>query len=200
MAGLLLSLCFCKPHLMWAYPLLFLVQRRWKAAGALLICGTALALLSFLPVGWPGLREYFALMQDPTTDIAPDLMGNIRAIALRFGTPGGVIAAVAAIASLAIALSKGTWYGRVTSASLAPLLLSPHTYWQDYSLIALPIAMTPNPAAQLLLLAPWQFFYTGIDELPMVFITLSWLVLVAVLPLLHKPQNAGRISVRPPPS
>ena len=194
MAGLLLSLCSCKPHLMWAYPLLFVVQRRWKAAGALFICGTALALLSFLPVGWPGLREYIVLMQDPTTDIAPGLMGNIRAVALHFGTPAGVIAAVAVVLCLGIALWKGTWYGKVTSTSLAPLLLSPHTYWQDYSLIALPIAMTSNPAAQLLLLVPWQFFYPGIDELPMVFICLSWLVIVAVAAATRQAQKIEPIS------
>lgn len=189
LAGLLMALCFCKPHLMWAYPLVWVVQRRWRAAGAFLAAGTALALLSFLAVGWPGFREWIALLRAPTTDIAPDLMGNIRAVALHFGTPAGLIAGAVVIACLGLGLWKGSCYRRIASASLAPILLSPHTYWQDYSLVAMPIAMTPNPAAQMLLLVPWQFFYTRVDELPMVFIALGWLVIIAAIPLRHKTKT-----------
>jgi hypothetical protein len=191
--------CF-KPHLMWAYPLVFVVQRQWRAAGAFLAGGSALALLSFLPVGWSGFKEWIALVQDPSTDIAPGIMGNIRTVALHFGTLAGVIAGTAVVACLGLALWKGSCYRRITAASLAPILLSPHTYWQDYSLIAMPIAMTPNPAAQLLLLAPWQFFYTRVDELPMVFVALGWLAIVAAVPLRNKPPEIGLTFVGTPPS
>jgi hypothetical protein len=64
----------------------------------------------------------------------------------------------------------------------------------------MPIAMTPNPAAQLLLLAPWQFFYTRVDELPMVFVALGWLAIVAAVPLRNKPPEIGLTFVGTPPS
>jgi hypothetical protein len=190
-AGLLMAFCCCKPHLIWAYPLVFVVQRRWRAAGTFLIGATALALLSFLPVGWSGFQRWIDLVQDPSYDILPDRMGNIRALALHFGTSAGVIAGVVVIACLGLVLWKGTCYRRFTGASLAPILVSPHTYWQDYSVIAIPIAMTPNLGGQLLLLAPWQFFYTRVDELPMVFVAIGWLVIVAVAALQQKRQPSA---------
>ncbi len=181
MAGFLLALSFFKPHLTWAYPFLFLLERRWKAAWSFLISGLVLILISFIPVGLAGVGKFIDLVQDPSSDIQPEIMGNVRAIGLHFGTAAGIVTAVLALACLAITFWKGNYYERVTAACLAPVLLSPHTYWQDYAMAAIPLALTPVPAVQLFLLVPWQFFYSPLDELPMICIALTWLVVVAAL-------------------
>jgi hypothetical protein len=75
-----------------------------------------------------------------------------------------------------MALRHGSFSDKISASLLAALLISPHTYWQDYSLTAVIAMLGINPAARVVLLFPWPYLYSRKDELPMIFIALSYLI------------------------
>jgi hypothetical protein len=198
LAGVLLALGCYEPPLVWAmkfshsFKVMTLAVASLLATAAFAGGAAVLLAISLAAVGPSGLRKWLVLVQEPSSDIRPDIMGNLRALALHFGPAIGFAAAIVVAVALAAALWKGDLYRRVTCAVLAPILLAPHSYWQDYALAAIPAVMTPGLAWRLLLLAPWQFFYTPLDELPMVAVSLAWLIAVTV------PRSAGKRPARSP--
>ena len=105
-------------------------------------------------------------------------MGNIRALDIHFGLAFAGIALLLTVVSFCIVLRRGSFSDRLSAALLAGLLISPHTYWQDYSLAAIIAMLTPNPAVQAVLLLPWPYLYPRKDELPMIFISLTYLIVL----------------------
>jgi hypothetical protein len=68
----------------------------------------------------------------------------------------------------------------MSASLLAALLISPHTYWQDYSLAAVIALHGLSPVARVAFLLPWPYLYGRKDELPMMLISLSYLVALGV--------------------
>ena len=182
LAGLLLGLGAYKPHLIWLLPLALIAERRWKMLSSFAATCCGLALVSLAAVGPDGIRQWIKLVQDPSSDISPPIMGNIRALGLHFGPIAGGVAVSLVVVCLWLVLRRGKPQDGVTACLFAAILLSPHAYWQDYSLAAIVAMLTAHPAAQFLLLAPWPYFYNRLDELPMIFLSLAWLAAIAAKP------------------
>lgn len=172
-AGVALGLCAWKPHLIWLLPLALLSARRWRMAAYSLGVSSGLMALSFGLVGLAGFRRWLVLVQAPSSDIKPFEMGNIRALNIYCGPWVAAIAIALTIICFYTVLRHGAFSEKVSAAILTALLVSPHTYWQDYSLVAIVAMLTENVVVRILLLLPWPFLYSGRDELPMIFIALA---------------------------
>lgn len=183
-AGLLLALGVYKPHFMWGLPLLMLVQKKTRMLAAFLGLSACLAAFSLVTVGPAGLRAWVSLLQDPSSDIVPSIMGNVRGLALHSGPAAGVLAATLVLVCFGVILWKGQPSQQLGAALLAPILLSPHTYWQDYALASILALASLHPVTLLVMLLPWPGFYPTPDELPIIFVSIGWLAVVATRLLL----------------
>jgi hypothetical protein len=179
-AGCIIGLCAWKPNLIALLPFGLIAARRWRMAICCLATSAALLTLSFGLVGLRGFAQWLQLVQAPSSDITPSLMGNIRALSIHFGLVFAAIALALTIVSFYIVLRHGSFSDKISASLLAALLISPHTYWQDYSLAAVVAMLGINPAARLVLLLPWPYLYNRKDELPMIFISLSYLIALGV--------------------
>jgi nitrate reductase NapE component len=175
-AGVIIGLCAWKPNLMGLLPLALLAARRWRMAIYSLATSSVLLVLSFGLVGVRGFRQWVQLVQAPSSDITPSLMGNIRALNIHFGLIFASIALALTIVCFCIVLHRGSFSDKISASLLAALLISPHTYWQDYSLTAVIAMLGSSPAARVVLLFPWPYLYNRKDELPMIFIALLYLI------------------------
>jgi hypothetical protein len=170
-AGIMLALASFKPHLIFLLPIAMIATRRWKMLGSFLSVGAALLLLSFAMVGREGFQEWFGLLRAPTTDFGVSGMGNLRGIALNFGTPAMIPFAVAGMTAFAVTLYRRQFLEAACASLLVALLLSPHTYMQDYSVLAV-VAVAASPVAlRYAVLIPWLYFLPGPGVLA--FVTLN---------------------------
>src|SRR5260370_42701264 len=96
------------------------------------------------------------------------MMGNIRAFWIHFGIAAALVGGLAALVCLGFVLRRGDFHEGVAAALFLGPLLSPHTYWQDYSLGAVAVLLVPNRFLRYLVLLPWPFFSSRRDLLPIV--------------------------------
>jgi hypothetical protein len=189
-AGAVLGLCSWKPNLTWLLPFALVAQRcrmaMYDIAVSLFVLGASIRL-----VGAAGFRQWVDLVQAPSSDITPLLMGNLRALGLQFGGQFVVIALLLTAICLYVVLRRGSLGDKVSASLLAGLLISPHTYWQDYSLAAIVAMVKGTPTALLVFLLPWPYFYDREDELPMIWISLSYLVVLGVKQAFKGRPNLG---------
>lgn len=184
-AGVLFALALFKPHLIWAIPIALAFARKWRALGAFLLAGGCLGVLSFALVGIPGVLQWLELLKAPTTDTVPLLMGNTRALGLHFGPWAGMLGAGVAVASFGVILRRNSLADKLSASLIVGLLLSPHTYCQDYSLLAVVALASQRPIARYMVLLPWPYFYLPTDILPLTLVALGCLIVLAVDPLIH---------------
>ncbi len=178
-AGLVLAGCAFKPHLLAAMPFALLAARKRKMAAAFLAAGAALAAISAAVAGSTGFREWMELLHSRTTDSMPETMGNIRALALHFGFASGLAAGAVAAGCFLFVLRQGRLRQSFAAAILAALLLGPHTYLQDYSLLAVVALSAFDRWVQYALLLPWPYFYRREDMLPLTLVALAGLIVLA---------------------
>ena len=140
-AGAVLALGLIKFHLFVVWPLVLLIQKRWRmSAAAALVVGGEL-LLSLLLVGPAGLTNYIALLRNPNIERlspSPELMINIHSLALNVGMNrlSVRLALVVLVVALALVSSLRAPFRRaVVAASIASLLVSPHVYGYDAALV-----------------------------------------------------------------
>jgi hypothetical protein len=196
-AGVTIGLCAWKPNLTGLLPFALMAARRWRMAIYCLATSSLLLALSFGLVGVRGFRQWVQLVQAPSSDITPSRMGNIRALSIHFGLVFASIALALTIVCFYIVLRHGSFPDRISVSLLAALLISPHTYWQDYSLTAVIAMLGVSPAARVVLLFPWPYLYNRKDELPMIFIALSYLIVLGAkqafrpLPDLRESDRCG---------
>jgi hypothetical protein len=179
-AGCLIGLCAWKPNLIALLPFGLMAARRWRMAICCLATSSAFLAVSFGLVGVRGFRQWVQLVQAPSSDITPSLMGNIRALNIHFGPAFAAIALALTMVCLCIVLRHGSFSDKMSASLLAALLISPHTYWQDYSLAAVIALHGLSPVARVAFLLPWPYLYGRKDELPMILISLSYLVALGV--------------------
>ncbi len=178
-AGLVLAACAVKPHLLAAMPLALLAGGKRKMAAAFLGGGAVLAAISAAAVGPNGLREWAELLHSRTTDSMPETMGNIRALALHFGFATGLAAGAVTAGCFLFILRQGRLRQSFAAAILAALVLGPHTYLQDYSLLAVAALGAFDRWTQYALLLPWPYFYRREDMLPLTLAALAGLIILA---------------------
>jgi len=179
-AGVLLGLCAWKPNLTGLLPFALMAAGRWRMGLYDLATTSLLLALSVGLVGKQGFRQWVNLVQAPSSDITPAVMGNIRALDLSFGMAAAAIALLITIVCCYFVARHGSLFDKVSAALLAAMLMSPHAYMQDYSLTAVIALLGTNPAAQIALLLPWPYFYFRKDMLPMILVWLAWLLFLAV--------------------
>lgn len=144
-AGAVLGLGLIKFHLFLLWPLALAVQKKWRMMGAAAVVVAVELAVSLLLAGPSGMSRYFALLQRDDLDrLMPseELMINVRSLLLNAG-----IQSVAAEA-LAIALVVGLviwscWnaplWRWIAAVSIGSLLVVPHVYGYDASLLLVPV-------------------------------------------------------------
>jgi hypothetical protein len=150
-------------------------------------------------VGTTGMKQWFALLQAPTTDNTPMLMGNVRAFGLHYGVFAAVSASLAAVVCFLLILRGKRIADQVSAALLVGLLLSPHTYRQDYSLLAIAALASVHPIIRYSILLPWPYFFFNDTLLPFAFLALVWLAAAAAHTMNAGPAASWPVSrcIRP---
>jgi alpha-1,2-mannosyltransferase len=186
-AGVILALAAFKPQVIFLLPFVMVAARRWKMLCWFLGTGLALSLFSLALVGFQGTREWVGLLQAPTTDFAPDLMGNLRALGIHWGVFPAAFAGIVTVAAFSTVLVRRTSFaGMFSAALLTGLLLSPHSYMQDYSVLAIVALVSLPRVAMYFVLLPWPFFYGHHDMLPFILLAVVCLVILAMRRLIQR--------------
>jgi hypothetical protein len=152
LAGAVLALALCKPHLVLAVVALLLVTRQWRAIGAFAVTGGALMLAPALAAG-PGvvtdqLQLLVSFNSGPTNELVLPLltMINVRAMVvsltgssniwlwlpLMLATSAAAFAAALRVWTVRPALHAQSW----ALAFVLPLIYSPHVHIQSLILFA----------------------------------------------------------------
>lgn len=177
-AGLLLSLCAIKAHLVVLVPIALVALCRWRVLGGGLLGGCALTAVSFLAAGPLWLEDYLLLLNGAAIHPSPDLMPNLSALRAALGAGGwlhmliasGVAILVPIVARRSASLELG-----LASALAGSLVISTHAYMQD----------------ALLLLLSFTLVYLGCVRKGL---RTAWFVTISTLPagllLMGKPWSA----------
>ncbi len=140
-AGLLLSLCLSKFHLIWLVPWMLLLRREWRALAGFAAGAAGLLSLSFLAEGadWP--RLYAATILNPEVSPAPGIMPNLSSLSawLGWGRAFEYFAILAVFAVVTWVSLSNSPERALLAALLGGLLISSHVYLQDCALLLGPM-------------------------------------------------------------
>ncbi|MDA0203951.1 MAG: glycosyltransferase family 87 protein [Acidobacteria bacterium] len=132
-AGLALSLCAIKPHLLILVPVALLAQRRWGVLKGGLAGGVALFALSCIAGGFGWLGSFLAVVGNDV--INPDLQVMPNLAGLFDGVPHAElwagVGAVAAVAAVAATARYGSFAAGIAAATVGSLLVTGHAYVSD---------------------------------------------------------------------
>lgn len=145
LSGVVLGAGLIKFHLFLLWPVMLLIERRWKMLAGACAAVTVEALLSVALAGPGGLAKYVALLQMAdlrNLNPSPELMINARSIAFNFGMAGGlnnlvatgVLIATAVILTVAACWRAPLWRS-IAAVSAGSLLVAPHVYGYDAGLL-----------------------------------------------------------------
>lgn len=145
-SGAVMALGLFKFHLFLLFPLAIALRKRWRMLIAFCLAGICEAILSFVLVGWNGVQQYYELERRPDLPVNPIpwTMLNVRAVLLNFGFDATWAVALLALLAiiLVVAALRGAllwqWFAAATAGSL---LISPHVYKYDATLLLLPILL-----------------------------------------------------------
>ena len=141
LSGVILGAGLVKFHLFLLWPLMLLVQRRWRTLAGACTAVTAELLISLALVGPGGLANYAALLR--MTGLrhlspSPDLMVNARGIALNLGMDNIVVIGLLTLAAVILTLAacwRAPLWRAIAAASSGSLLVAPHVYGYDTGLL-----------------------------------------------------------------
>jgi len=143
LCGLVLGLGLLKFHLFLLWPLVLLVQRRWRMLAGLAVCGLGQGLLSLVIIGWSGLGEYAAFILHLDRYYSPIKNIDLNAILLNAGISSQpfLIVLTALVVGLVLWCSRrtGPLWITFTLATAGSLLIGPHVYTYDGTMLLLPI-------------------------------------------------------------
>jgi len=143
LCGLVLGLGLMKFHLFLLWPLVLLVQRRWRMFAGLAVCGLGQGLLTLAIVGWSGLGEYAAFILHLDRYYSPIKNIDLNAILLNAGISSQpfLIVLTALVVGLVLWCSRrtGPLWITFTLATAGSLLIGPHVYTYDGTMLLLPI-------------------------------------------------------------
>jgi hypothetical protein len=174
-SGLILGAGLIKFHLFLLWPLMLLVQQRWRMLAGACVTVTAELLVSLALAGPSGLAKYVALLR--MTDLrhlspSPELMINLSGLTINFGldhmAATGLLTAAAAILTIAACWRAPLWRS-VAAASAGSLLVAPHVYGYD---------------AGLLLAGLWLAMFEGGEPRAMRFPRIAATMLLTPIPFL----------------
>ena len=144
-SGAMLGLGLIKFHLFLLWPLALLMQKRWRMLAGACAAVAAETLISLWLSGWSGMAGYFQLLRNKNIERlspSPELMINVHGLALNFGMDNPVVRGL--LVGFVILLVAGAcwraplwqWFA---AASAGSLLIPPHVYGYDASLLLLSI-------------------------------------------------------------
>jgi hypothetical protein len=141
LSGMVLGAGLIKFHLFLLWPIMLLIQRRWKMLAGACAAVAVEAMVSLALAGPSGIAKYVALLR--MTDLrhlspSPELMINVRGLALNLGIDStiasGLLTAIAVILTIAACWRAPLWRA-VAAASAGSLLVAPHIYGYDAGLL-----------------------------------------------------------------
>jgi hypothetical protein len=143
LCGLVLGLGLTKFHLFLLWPLVLLVQKRWRILAGFAVCGLGQALLSLAILGWSGLWRYAEFILNMNRYYSPEGYLDIHAILLDTGMRSQtlLIVLIALVVGLVLWRSRQTtplWM-TFTLATAGSLLVGPHVYYYDGTMLLLPL-------------------------------------------------------------
>lgn len=141
LSGAILGAGLIKFHLFLLWPLALVMQKRWRMLAGASIAVLAEVLLSLALAGPGGILKYVALLR--MTGLrhlspSPELMINLRGLALNLHIDNPVtevVLAVAAVILTAAACWGAPLWRAVAAASTGSLLIAPHVYGYDAGLL-----------------------------------------------------------------
>jgi hypothetical protein len=142
LCGLVLGLGLMKFHLFLLWPLVLLIQRRWRMLAGFIVCGLGQGLLSLAVLGWSGLWRYTRFVLHLDRFFSPARYLNINAILINIG----ISSLPLLIVLTGLVVGMVLWCCRRTSAlwmtftlaTAGSLLISPHVYGYDATMLLLP--------------------------------------------------------------
>jgi hypothetical protein len=143
LSGFVLGLVLIKPHLMVLMPVALVLQKRWRLLGGLALAGVMETAGSLALGGFTGTANYlrFLLLHQHDISPTPERMMNVYAIARNLKIDSTVlnVALVLIVLTCVIAICwRGEWWQAFSAAIVGTLLISPHTYLYDSTLVILP--------------------------------------------------------------
>jgi len=179
LSGTVLGLGLIKFHLFLLWPLALLVQKRWRMMAGACAAVVVELLVSLALAGPTGMARYVGLLRMtdlPHLSPSPELMINVRGLALNLGIDNAVVTGfltVAVVVLTAAACWRAPLWRCLAAASAGSLLAVPHVYGYDAGLllvalwlamfesgrkgprIAATVLLTPLPLLLGLAGAPW---------------------------------------------
>ena len=153
-AGAALAVMLFKFHLILLWPLVLLVQRRWRMLGGFCAMAAGEIGLSLWLGGMRGATAYIALLRNKSLDHlapSPQLMISYQGMLANLNVP----APWAAYALLAAVVLIFLWAARTAPlwrlfalTALASLFIAPHVYGYDGTLLLLPIWLIVSESLQ----------------------------------------------------
>ncbi|MEZ5402289.1 MAG: glycosyltransferase family 87 protein [Bryobacteraceae bacterium] len=151
LAGALLAGTLFKFHLLMLLAPAMLIRRKWRMFGAYAITG---ALEAAISVAIAGARPYIDMLTNGKIDTlseSPEMMPNIYAMLMNFGIDSTPARIVVVLAIAAVALFPrdvaGLSHGWFWAAAAGSILITPHTYSYDISVLLPALLMLMQPEA-----------------------------------------------------
>lgn len=207
--GAVLALMLIKFHLILLWPVALLLQRRWKMLGGFCAAAIAEAGLSLALGGVEGARTYVALLRNKNLDhLSPskELMISFQGLTenLSIDSPVATAFIIGAIFLLFVfAVYRAPLWKMFAVTAVASLLIAPHVYGYDATLLLLPFLLTifhsQLPGAKIaatLLCTPLPFGFALAGKPYAIVSSASLLILLALLACdkdrAETPQNPSR--------
>lgn len=146
--GAVLALMLIKFHLILLWPVALVFERRWKMLGGFCALAVSEACVSLALGGMEGARAYVALLMNKNLDhLSPskELMICFQGLAANLGieSPAAIAAIVGAIFLLFVFAVHGAPLWKMFAVTgVASLLVAPHVYGYDATLLLLPFLLT----------------------------------------------------------
>lgn len=148
-AGLILSLCAIKPHLLLLLPVALVLQNRWAILQGGAIGGILLMALSFAAGGLGWMATFIDVLRQDAIHPDPQVMPNL--VGLLAGIPyqhvWTVIGSLATLVAVALIARRGSFETGLAAATAGSLLIAGHAYISDL-VILLPGMMALAQAAR----------------------------------------------------
>jgi hypothetical protein len=175
-SGLVLGLGLMKFHLMLMFPVWMILQKRWRMLAGFALTGTVFLAAALVFIGPSGLASYVDVLLHGKTELSghsADTMANIYSVPANFGIQWMPLNAALAILVIGIALHgllRAPDWRAIAITATASLLISPHAFGYDASMLLLPVWLVVENATRkisrytaLILAAPVTFFFTLAD-------------------------------------
>ncbi|HLJ16164.1 MAG TPA: glycosyltransferase family 87 protein [Bryobacteraceae bacterium] len=146
-AGAVLAVGLVKFHLLLLFPLVLLFEKRWRMLVAFSLTGLLEAIASFALIGASGFRQYYNLLSRSDLQALAEgrwAMLDVQALALNAGLNSGWWAAPLILMVVALVLTacwRAPLWCWFSAAATGSLLISPHVYKYDATLLLLPVLL-----------------------------------------------------------